>query len=165
MKTRMGSSKHSEAICVRCAGQESEIFLDSLSGQEVYSPKPANGFCKRPQWTLCFACGLSVLRKSRILETIVALQLTTLEAPKCVVTVQAEFLLVLPSSPWAYVSLHLIGGFLLWPVTNHLNTTPSRKLPSSFVHAVLSKKAASLHGTGGCEKPLFFHLNAMDTSN
>ena len=48
MKTRMDSSKHSEAICVRDARQESAIFLDNLSGQEVYSPKPANGLSKKP---------------------------------------------------------------------------------------------------------------------
>ena len=45
MKERMDSSKHSEAICGRDAGQKSEMFLDNLSGQKVYSPKPC-------QWTL-----------------------------------------------------------------------------------------------------------------
>ena len=48
VKTSLDSSKRSEAICVGDAGQESAIFLDNLSGQEMYSPKPANGLSKRP---------------------------------------------------------------------------------------------------------------------
>ena len=86
MKTRVDSSKHSEAICVRDAGRNPQfswtIFPDkkcTLQNLPMDSPKRRNG--------LCFARGLSVLRKNAFLEKNSALQPTTLEAPKCVVTV------------------------------------------------------------------------------
>ena len=126
MKTRMDSSKHSETICVRDAGQESEMFLDNLSGQEMYSPKPANGLSKGRN-------GLSVLLVDCPFCGSVAFWRKLLLSNWRLWRLQNAWLLFkpsfcwLPSSPWAYVSLHLIGGFfLLWSVIKHLNMTPSR---------------------------------------
>ena len=62
MKTWLDSSKHSEAIYVRDAGQGSAMFLENLSGQAVYSPNPANGLPRKAvmdspfcSWTVRFA--------------------------------------------------------------------------------------------------------------
>ena len=109
MKTRMDSSKHSEVICVRDAGRTRNFLGQSFRTKNVLS-KTCQWTLQTPCWTLRFARGLSALRKNAFLEKISALQPTTLEAPKCVVTVLAKFLL-LPSLPWAYVSLQLSGGF------------------------------------------------------
>ena len=47
MKTKMAFSKQRSALRQRCR-EEPAIFLDNLSGQEMYSPKPANGLSKTP---------------------------------------------------------------------------------------------------------------------
>ena len=48
MKTRMDSSKHSEAICVRDAERNPQFSWTIFPDKKVYSPKPANGLSKTP---------------------------------------------------------------------------------------------------------------------
>ena len=89
----MDFSKHSEAICVRDAGQEFVIFLDTPSGQIHKKSTLQNLPMDSPTglfWTLHFACGLSVLQSNRILgETVCEFCSPTdhFETPKCMVAV------------------------------------------------------------------------------
>ena len=102
-KTKMESSKHNEAICVRDAGQESAIFLEKFSGQEVYMDSPKgphsqNSVMHSPfcSWTVRFAF---FWRGKN------GLQLTTLKTPKAWLLFRPNFCWCSRRLPWAYVSL------------------------------------------------------------
>ena len=108
MKTRINFSKHSEATCVRDAWEESAIYLDNLSGQKC-------ALSKTCQWTLRRSRdGLCILLVDCFAEESHFLKHGFGNAAWC-----SRHL------PWAYVSLHLIGGFLLWAMNNHLNKKTS----------------------------------------
>ena len=115
---------------------------------------------KTCQWTLQKAlmdfpfCSWTVrsAEKSHFGE-ISALQLTTLKVPKCSVTVKAEFLLVFPCSHWAYVSLHLIGGFVLWAVNNHPKQNCHQTLCTLYSRGKLLRCTEQVAVRNHCSSP------------
>ena len=118
--------EHNKVICLRDAGQESEIYWTIFLDKKWYSPKPANGPLQKGRNELsvslvdCPFCGkIAFLEKGSGKFCTPTDHFGDSKMPGC--CLGRVFVGVPVSSRHsrcANVALHLIGGFLLWAVNN-----------------------------------------------